>query len=58
MFSETSQLFFTALPGSYHGPIIRTVITCEKISCYMSDSAFRWLIVENPRIFQSYVKYF
>ena len=31
----------------YHGTIIRTGITCNKISCYMHDSACTWLIVEN-----------
>ena len=41
-----------------HGTIIRTGITCKKITCYMRDSACRWLIVENAKIFQSYVKHF
>ena len=41
-----------------HGIIIRTGITCKKIPCYMRESACRWLIVENAKKFQSYVKYF
>ena len=41
-----------------HGIIIRTGITCKKIRCYMRDSACRWLIVENAKIFRSYVKHF
>ena len=42
----------------YHGTIIRTGITCMKIPCYMRDSACRWFIVENAKIFRSYVKHF
>ena len=38
--------------------VIRTGITCKKIPCYMRDSACRWLIVQNAKIFRSYVKYF
>ena len=34
-----------------HGTIIGTGITCNKTSCYMRDSACRWLIVENTKIF-------
>ena len=41
-----------------HGTIIRTGITCKKIPCYMRNSACRWLIVENAKIFRSYVKHF
>ena len=41
-----------------HRTIIRTGITCKKIPCYMRDSACRWFIVENTKIFQSYVKHF
>ena len=41
-----------------HGTIIRTGITCKKIPCYMRDSAGRWFIVKNVKIFQSYVKLF
>ena len=37
---------------------MRTGITCKKIPCYMRDSACRWLIVENAKIFRSYVKHF
>ena len=35
-----------------------TGITCKKIPCYMRDSACRWLVVENAKLFRSYVKYF
>ena len=41
-----------------HGTIILTGITCKKIPCYMRDSACRWFIVENAKIFRSYVKHF
>ena len=41
-----------------HGTIIRTGITCKKIPCYMRDSACRWFIVENAKIFRSYVEHF
>ena len=41
-----------------HGTIIRTGITCKKIPCYMRDSTSWWLIVENGKIFRSYVKHF
>ena len=34
-----------------HGTIIRTVITCKKIPCYMRDSACSWCIVGNVKIF-------
>ena len=40
-----------------HGTIIRTGITCKKIPFYMHDSACRWLMVENAKIFRSYVKH-
>ena len=43
---------------SKHESIIRTGITCKKIPCYMRDSACRWFIVENAKIFRSYVKNF
>ena len=38
--------------------LLRTGITCKKILCYMRDSACRWLIFENAKIFRSYVKHF
>ena len=41
-----------------HGSITPTGITYKKISCYMRDSACRWVIVENAKIYQSYVKHF
>ena len=34
-----------------HGTIIRTGITCKKISCYMRDSTWRWFIVKKAKIF-------
>ena len=33
-------------------------ITCNNISCYMFNSACRWFIAENAKIFRSYVKSF
>ena len=42
----------------HHETIIRTGITCKKISCYMRNSACRWLIVVNAKIFGSYVEHF
>ena len=41
-----------------HGPIIRTGTICKKIPCYLRYSACRWRIVENAKIFSSYVKHF
>ena len=41
-----------------HGIIIRTGIACQKIPCYMRDSACRWFIVENANIFRIYVEHF
>ena len=41
-----------------HETIIRAGITYNKISCYLQGSACRWLIVENGKIFPSYVKNF
>ena len=38
-------------PPFMHGTIIRTGITCKKISCYMRDSACRWFIVKKAKIF-------
>ena len=42
----------------YYWTIIPAGITCNKISCYMRDSACWWLIVENTKISRSYVKHF
>ena len=42
----------------HHGTLIRTGITCKKIPCYMPDSACRWRIVIEAKIFGSYVKDF
>ena len=44
------------LTVSQHRTLMQTGITCKKIPYYMRDSACRWLIVENPKIFRSYVK--
>ena len=41
-----------------HGTIIQTGLTCKKIPCYMYDSASMWLIVENGKMFRSYIKHF
>ena len=48
----------TFVHSMYHETIIRMGITCNKISCYMHDSACSWLIIENAKIFQRYVKNF
>ena len=34
-----------------YNTIIRTGIACTKVPCYMRNSACRWLIVENAKIF-------
>ena len=39
---ETNETYV----ASYHGTIIRTGIKCQKIFCYMRDSASRWFIVK------------
>ena len=36
-----------------HGAIKQAETTCNKILCYMRDSACRWLIVENANMFRS-----
>ena len=41
-----------------HGPIIQAGTICNKIPCYLRYSACRWRIVENAKIFSSYVKHF
>ena len=51
-------LMCTVKKWSDHGIIIGTGITCKKISCHMRDSDCRWLIVENAKMFRSYVKHF
>ena len=50
--------FILPIFPSIYGTIIRTEITWKKNSCYMSDSTCRRLIVESPKIFESYVKHF
>ena len=57
-FSRSKKSYSSIVGLLYHGNIIRTGVTCKKIRCYMRDSASRWLIVENDKIFRSYVKYF
>ena len=37
--------------------IIRTGRICKKIPFYMRDSACRWFIVKNAKLFRSYVKH-
>ena len=51
---------FQDLRYSYwnHGTVPRTGITSKKISCNMRGSIRRWLIIENAKIFGSYVKHF
>ena len=51
-------IFVEILFHCKHGTIIRTGIICKKIPCYMRDSVCRWFIVENAKIFRSYVKHF
>ena len=51
-------LFFYQNLHPNHETIIQTGISCKKIPCYMRDSAGRWLIVENAKIFWSYMKHF
>ena len=36
---------------------MQTGITCEKIPCYICDSAFRWFIVKKVKIFRYKLKY-
>ena len=43
--------FFIGTRKIDHRNIIRTGITCKKIPCYMRDSACRWFIVKNAKIF-------
>ena len=38
-----------------HGVITQTGITFKKIPCYMHGSACEWCIVENSKIFWSYI---
>ena len=41
-----------------HGTLIPRGITCKKIPCDMRDSGCSSRIVENSKIFRSYVKHF
>ena len=47
------ELKFCVVPWNYN----TREITCKKIPCYMRDSACRWFIVEDAKIFRSYVIY-
>ena len=61
MLESLLQLYTLNYYNNYicrHGTIIKAGIACKKISCYMHDWACRWLIVENGKIFGSYVKQF
>ena len=56
-----SKFYFTlqyTFYDSNHGNMIQTGTACKKIPCYIHVSACRRLIVENAKIFRSYVKYF
>ena len=55
-----SAIFIGVFGGAIlnHGIIMRTGITCKKISCYMGDSACRRFIVKKAKIFCSYVEHF
>ena len=41
-----------------HGILIQTEIICNKISCYIRDSAYRWFIVKKAKIFWICFKHF
>ena len=56
-FENNYLIFLPSNTTSFHGTMIQTGVACKKISCYIGDSAYRWLIVENANIFQSYVKH-
>ena len=56
--SENRDIFRTQARTYHHGTIIRTGTTCKKTPDYMRDSACTWLILENAKIFRSYVKHF
>ena len=53
-----SILCTTLIMDSNHGTITRTGMACQKIPCYMRDSAYRWRIVKKTKIFSSYIKHF
>ena len=57
-FSTGQKPVWSVMAVPEHGTIIRKGITCKKISFYMRDLACMWLIVENAKIFLSYVKHF
>ena len=56
-FLKLGNIFLRSFPWN-HGTIKRRGITYKKIPCCMRDSAWRWLIIENAKIFRSYVKHF
>ena len=41
-----------------HRTVTRTGIRCKKIPCYMRDSACKWLMVKNVKIFRIHAKHF
>ena len=55
--TSTSNSIYKIISRS-HGIIMRKGIICEKIPWYMWDSACRWCIDENEKVFWSYVKRF
>ena len=55
--NQTVKGIIGAFPCN-HGTIIQTGISCKRGFCYICNSAYRWLIVKNAEIFQSYVKDF
>ena len=55
--NQTVKRIIVAFPCN-HGTIIQTGISCKRGFCYMRNSACRWLIVKNAKIFQIYVKDF
>ena len=53
--NETENFWKDKKGGYQHGTTIQTGITCKDISCYIHDSACRWFIVDNAKIFRSYL---
>ena len=53
-----SQRCYNVESAVYRGTIIRTGKACNKIPCYIPDSACRWFIIKKAKIFWSYVKHF
>ena len=57
-FSTGQNPVWSVMAVPEHGTIIWNGITCKKISFYLRDLACMWFIVENAKIFWSYVKHF